>query len=112
MTIMSAAEHRRAEDIKLASEQVADHVNPDARAEAVVMDLEGTEAEPTTIDDPMWQARQVADDVAADAEDWAGCYTDSASLAESVGREFGDQAFEAVMAGLRGSPCIEIPEGE
>lgn len=108
MTLSSPAEYRRGEEIRLVSDEVISHVSPEARAEQYVMDVEGTEADPVVIDDPKHRARQVADEVQAAAEDWAGCYTDSESLAEAVGEGLGNDAYDAVLGGLRGAPTVEV----
>lgn len=110
MTLSTPAEYRRAEEIGMVCDEVDWDVHPEAVAEEYVMEIEGTEANPTVVDDPRWRARQVADDVQADAEDAAGCYTESRSLAESVGMEFADRAYDAVLEGLRGAPTVEVRE--
>lgn len=108
MTLSTKADHERGREIGYVIDEVTTGVNPEARAEEYAMGLEGTESDPAVVDDPKWRARQVADEVERDAEDFARCFTDSDSVAEYVGRALGEDAYDAVRDELRASPCVEV----
>lgn len=108
MTLSDEADHGLNDLVSYAMGECP--VVPESEAEEAVMELEGTEEEPSVIDDPEWRARQFADDFREEAEDAVGPYAEDPTVAETAARELANRAHECMLDGLRGSPRVEIPD--
>lgn len=107
MTRSTRAEHERGRELTHVRHDVGLDVSPEGRAENAVAHLE---AEAVGVVDVDAIAERVAADVKRDAADAARAYTEDAGIAERIGREFAEVAYQAVREHVRASPTLTETE--